>query len=546
MSLRDHSGPSRRQVLAGLGALAVGCGGRSAPPLPGEILGASDVTRGHRLREPFTPPTAGPAEPVDVAIVGAGIAGLSAAWRLHQAGFAGRVALLDLGDAPGGTARAGNGEAGPFALGAHYITLPNAEATHLHALLADLGVITGFDGERRPIFDPTMLCHAPEERLFVGGAWVEGLWPEALASDEDRAQLAAFVALVADWRARRGADGLPAFTIPLARCSRDPEIRALARLSFDEWLDRQGLTAPRLRWWLQYATRDDYGCGLAACSAWAGLHYHCARDPRPGDARDLDTHVLTWPGGNGWLVEQLTARVPWPVTPRAIVRAVELDADGARLHVDQDGQLRQIRAAVAILAVPGYVTDRLMPRDLPGPRPEHAPWRVAAIQVDRPPLSHGVKAAWDSVLYEGEGLGYVWSAHQTGRPDGPGVLSWYEAMWRDPPASARAALLAAPWEAEVERVMSELAPAHPDLRARVQRLDVVKWGHGTAIPAIGLHADPADLEARARPRGPVLFAHTDLSGMSLFEEASWHGVRAAEEALALLGRPIERSLVTPG
>jgi hypothetical protein len=36
----------------------------------------------------------------------------------------------------------------------------------------------------------------------------------------------------------------------------------------------------------------------------------------------------------------------------------------------------------------------------------------------------------------------------------------------------------------------------------------------------------------ALPRGRVHFAHTDLSGIALFEEALDHGVRAARETLA--------------
>ena len=38
-----------------------------------------------------------------------------------------------------------------------------------------------------------------------------------------------------------------------------------------------------------------------------------------------------------------------------------------------------------------------------------------------------------------------------------------------------------------------------------------------------------------RPLGRVHFAHTDLSGLALFEEAHDHGVRAAEEVLTALG-----------
>ena len=45
--------------------------------------------------------------------------------------------------------------------------------------------------------------------------------------------------------------------------------------------------------------------------------------------------------------------------------------------------------------------------------------------------------------------------------------------------------------------------------------------------------------ARSRPLGLVHFAHTDLSGLSLFEEAvHWGGRAAAEVALALPSVPV--------
>jgi len=34
----------------------------------------------------------------------------------------------------------------------------------------------------------------------------------------------------------------------------------------------------------------------------------------------------------------------------------------------------------------------------------------------------------------------------------------------------------------------------------------------------------------------MFVAHADLSGMSLFEEAQWHGVTAAMRAIALVGK----------
>ena len=46
----------------------------------------------------------------------------------------------------------------------------------------------------------------------------------------------------------------------------------------------------------------------------------------------------------------------------------------------------------------------------------------------------------------------------------------------------------------------------------------------------------------ARPERGIHFAHSDLSGLALFEEAFYHGVRAAEEVLAERGLAVNSLL----
>src|SRR5687768_10782829 len=93
---------SRRELLATfLGASAgalTGCGSRKE--YEGGIVGASDAF-GHRLRDAVA---AAPQSwtDVDVVIVGGGIAGLAAAWRLKASGIE-RCVLLELEPAVGGT-----------------------------------------------------------------------------------------------------------------------------------------------------------------------------------------------------------------------------------------------------------------------------------------------------------------------------------------------------------------------------------------------------------------------------------------------------------
>ncbi|MCP4871977.1 MAG: FAD-dependent oxidoreductase [Proteobacteria bacterium] len=521
-------GLSRRGLLQGLAAVSLaplGCSRptEALPTLTGTILGRELAERGHRIRgaapRPWRP---GVGESCDVAIVGGGVGGLSAAWRLARAGYTGKVMLLELGDTVGGTSSQASSAVGPHPLGAHYITLPNPGCTHVRHLLDELGVITGWSGGR-PTYDERALCFAPQERVFAAGAWSPGLWPAVLSTPADDEQLADFDAHCTRWRDRRGADGRRAFDIPVHHSSRDPEITALVGRSWASYIAEQGWDSPMLGWFLQYGTLDDFGTTLEQTSAWAGLHYHCSRAPDAANDRDLGTRVLTWPGGNGRLVEGLAAAGRAEVRPGAVVRRVE---QGRVTYEDPgfDGSY-QLTAQHVILAVPRRVAARLLGADV-GAQPDFAPWRVASLYVDRAPASRGLGTAWDSVIYGSDSLGYVNNSHQSGSYGGPAVLTWYQPLTDGDPRP----LMAATWADEADRVLRDLARAHPDLRARVQRLDVMHWGHGTVRPLVGV--DPL---APAPAVEGVSFAHTDGSGMSLFEEASWHGVRAAEEAMAGLG-----------
>jgi hypothetical protein len=80
---------------------------------------------------------------------------------------------------------------------------------------------------------------------------------------------------------------------------------------------------------------------------------------------------------------------------------------------------------------------------------------------------------------------------------------------------------------------------NPDLDGAVRRIDP---GAG----AMPWRARPGTIRGsavRAAEIAPPLFlAHSDLSGLSLFEEAHYHGTRAAEAAMQRLGHPHETLL----
>ena len=216
----------------------------------GELSGPS-MHLGHGARDGELPAPS-TFEDVDVLIVGGGVAGLSAAWRLKGAGFE-TFTLLELEPAVGGTSRSGRNGVSAYPLAAHYVPAPPKEAAALVRLLDEVGVIEGYDAEGEPIYAEQHLVRSPEERVFAVGQWWEGLQLHAGESVEDIRQYRLFFAEVDRWVAWRDARGRRAFTVPRSKGSDDAQVRALDSLSFKQWLDQRGLNSERLLWLLDYA-----------------------------------------------------------------------------------------------------------------------------------------------------------------------------------------------------------------------------------------------------------------------------------------------------
>ena len=120
--------------------------------------------------------------------------------------------------------------------------------------------------------------------------------------------------------------------------------------------------------------------------------------------------------------------------------------------------------------------------------------------------------------------------HQRGRDRGPTVWTWYYAFTDDNAGDVRRKLAGAGYADWADVVMADLERAHPDVRDHVEHVEVAFWGHGMVRPRVGSCWPPRS----TAPIGKVHFAHTDLSGMALFEEAFDHGLRAAREVAEAL------------
>lgn len=536
---------TRREVLAaflGVPAALAACRSHDAPPaLPeGEIVGASDLI-GHRIRDGLrVSPSADQWKRVGVVIVGGGIAGLSAAWQLLKAGFE-DFALIELEQAPGGTSRSGSAPLVSYPWGAHYLPAPMKENTGLVSLLDEMGVLEGRDPEGQPVVAEQFLCRDPEERVFYRGRWYEGLYLHAGANPEDLAEFEAFNAEVNRWVAWRDSKGRRAFAIPVATGSDDVEVTSLDKITMSEWLDRRGWRSSRLRWLIDYACRDDYGLTVEQASAWAGLFYFASRVTKPGaEARPL----MTWPEGNGRLASHLYNKVKSKVRlGLAACEIVPTDAIGGTgvdvIAIDRDGQTASgFHADKVIFAAPHFLTKYVIRPYRENP-PAHAAefqygaWMVANLFLKDRPQDRGFPLAWDNVLYESKSLGYVVATHQRGLDRGPTVFTYYYPLCDADPREARSRLLSAGRDEWADVALTDLSRAHPEIHSLTERLDVMRWGHAMIRPRPGFVWSEARSIASKPYRG-IHFANTDLSGVPLFEEAFYHGTRAAEDVLATL------------
>jgi phytoene dehydrogenase-like protein len=535
---------SRRDFLQlFLGApLAAGACKRAAPPaaIAGSLVPSLEE-RGHRIRDegPVPIPPPGEGEPIaDVLVVGGGVAGLSARERLSREGL--RVVLVEADEVLGGTAKAGANAGGAFPWGAHYVTAPLVEAKPVVRLLRELGVVDGLTADGRDVvLAEEAIVRAPEERLFHLGRWEDGLYPRAGATAEDLVQLERFRARVRALAERRDARGRRAFVAPLAFASTDPDVLELDRITIEAWLDREGLTSPRLRWLVDYACRDDFGLRLAHTSAWAALFYFAARTGPDGEPRE----VVPWPDGNGRLVRHLAAKGRGEVLLGHLVRRVAPSHDGAGVVAvveDRAGVRRAIRARHAVIAVPRFVAARVVdglaargPTEAP---PSYGSWVVANLVVRREAFLGEAPLAWDSVIHKSPSLGYVNARHQLDARSERLAITHYYALCDEDPKAVREKLLAIDHPRWCDVVLADLEAPHPRIREHVERVDVLRWGHAMVRPVPGVRTAAARGDAQ-RPHGSVHLAHTDLSGVALFEEAYAHGLRAAEEILAARAVP---------
>lgn len=549
----SHSVSStRRQFLLSSSAIAVGSalwgyehfvGGllKSKAPINLYLPG---MAQGHLLRQNTPMPQPNASRQTKVAIIGSGAAGLFAAWRLLQAGVK-DIVLIE------GPEFCGNASSGAFKTttqtfnyprGAHYLPLPSMESVHVRELLFDMGVILQNPYAVAPSFAETVLVNAPSERVWVNDAWQEGLVPKLSDNDIESNEHKRFFDYIEKLKTTVGNDGRRAFAVPTALSTRDYQWRDLDQLSFDQWLDQENYHDKGLRWYLDYVCRDDYGIGSAQTSAWAGLHYFASRSGAANiQGQNVQGEMLTWPDGLNPLMQHMVKTLP--AHQRVLGMATHIDDQGTHVQVDvvHEQTVTRIHANYVICAAPLHVAARIFPKlsdfgfDPTQHMPSLAAWQVSNFLLKHAPVEavNHTAMAWENNVYPSKSLGFVNAQNQLlqRNENAPCVLTTYHAYVNETPHQIRERMLRQNTDELFEIAAQDLNTVYgKHWQNLLENVEITLRGHAMASPTVGFLSN-SGLAALRDLNGNVLFAHSDLSGMSIFEEATWWGEVCARKII---------------
>lgn len=522
------------RISAGLAIMAPlinSCAERK--PVPGKIVGASAKT-GHLLRDhSFGEPT--DSESKKVVIIGAGISGLSAGRHLMKNNITDFV-ILDLEAHSGGNSSSGNNRISQYPWGAHYIPLPNNNLTEYLSFLSDANVITGYDTAGLPVYNEYFLCQDPEERLYINGKWQDGLVPKSGLKDAELLEFQKFFHLMNGFKEMKGSDGKDAFSIPVDTSSRDERFVELDKLTMSEWMKRHDFGCDYIKWYVNYCTKDDFGTTSDNISAWAGIHYFASRKGKSNNASYND--VLTWEQGNGFLAQHLQKDLHQKIQTNSLAVSVKHNGDRVQInYLDVNTKtLKSFSAEHCILAIPQFVAARLLADQerqlLVKANLHYVPWMVANLTVRQIEERNGQPPSWDNVIYGSEALGYVDATHQQvqQRKDKRN-LTYYLPLTHTEPETARTQAFRTTHSDWAEKILADLQKVHPDIREQTENIDVMIWGHAMVQPLPGMIHGGLRAKLVQSIRQKIHFAHTDLAGISIFEEGFYQGIGAAEKII---------------
>ncbi len=465
-------------------------------------------------------------------IVGGGISGLSAARQFQKKGISDFL-MLELENHLGGNSSNGENKYSKYPLGAHYLPLPNFQDKELLNFLEEEKIILGYNEKGFPIFDELQLTFAPDERLFYKNNWQEGVVPKEGNLISDDLEFEKFFKQMDVFRAGKGEDQKYLFDIPIYLSSKDEKTRSLDKITMKQWFKDNHFTSEPLFNYIDYCCKDDFGLGIEYVSAWAGIHYFAGR--KQDSTPEKHDSVLTWPEGNARLATHLKKYTTDKSLKNHLVYDVKIENQKvvAKAFDDTTKTSVEIIADKVIMASPQFVNQYLIEDRKAFTKAFHyTPWLLATLVVNDLTDNFSFPLSWDNVIYDAKGLGYVYDQHQTvNQIQDKKVITYYYSFSSGDLKKARKELYKKDKEYWKQFVLNDLKIAHPDIEEYTEDIEVFLLGHGMISPAPGFIFGEAKKQAKQNIQKKIYFAHTDLSGISIFEEAFHQGINVVNEIL---------------
>lgn len=498
-NLNDGSGFSRRRFLqqlsAGAGAASLG-------------LFAPGAWAAERSRSDGQAPLEPTSAPQEVVVIGAGLAGLAAAWELDSAGH--EVTVLEARTRPGGRVQtlrepfAGDlfAEAGAVAFSKAY-----AEANRY---IDELGLKRS--GWARP--DLPALYHLNGQRFTAGGGQ-KTEWPYDLGPDE---QGLGPLGLMKKYLFS---------TLPKAiskpKTWNQPPLSEMDQMSVGEYLREQGASEGAVELIADtqfFGFRIEKTSALSSALAEFGLFFAGA------------PFVLE--GGNDRLPKAMASKLGQAVHYGVEATSIRSTEEGVQVQAERTGQAETYEADRVICTVPLGVLQGL---DIEPRMPQEKQAAISGVPyvtATRTFVQVG-RAFWHEEGTTGRAptdlpIGTI-DRHPWSEKAGPNQRAVLEAYATEPAAARQATRR----DAEViEEVLSGMEKVHPQIREHVEGALVKAWSRDPYAMGHISWPGPGDvtghLEALRRPHGRIHFAGEHTSVLrSTMEGALRSGIRAAQE-----------------
>ena len=129
-------------------------------------------------------------------------------------------------------------------------------------------------------------------------------------------------------------------------------------------------------------------------------------------------------------------------------------------------------------------------------------------------------------------MGYVNSNHQhISIKDNKKVITYYLPLTGTDVKAERIAAYGRTYEEWTQVILDDLHKPHPKAEDAIVGMDIWLWGHGMIRPGVGFIWGEDRKKYNAAQNDRILKAHSDMSGISIFEEAFYRGHVAAKRCL---------------